>query len=166
MTRDRLSLLVEDDAPTPKITRGRPHVRNTRAHPYPYHVPTVRRAVYGVPASTLPSQTILPGQGNGMRGSPRVWLAEPDLFRVPTVVELHQDDDRWNDAALAADGVVQKMGGSMLGDQGTLHIMVAASDPMADAIKSSCAAALKGAPQGFGSLLFTLIFTLIFTLRK
>ena len=79
-----------------------------------------------------------------MKGSPRVWLAEPDRFRVPTVVELQQDDDRWKGAALVAGGVVQKMGGSMLGDQGTLHVMVAASDPMAEAIKGSCAAALKG----------------------
>ena len=98
-----------------------------------------------MPPSTLPRQTILPSQGNEVRGSPRVWLAEPDKFRVPTVVELSQDDDRYKGAALAAGGVAQKMGGSMLGDQGTLHVMVAASDPMAAAIKGSCAAALKGA---------------------
>ena len=144
---DKLSLtLLEDEPPTPKITRARPHVRSTRAHPYnPINPIAVRKAaVYRVPPSTLPRQTVLPCQGDETRGSVRVWLAVPDLFRVPQVVELHTDDDTWKRAELAAGGVVQKMGRCMLGDQGTLHVMVAASDPMDEAIKGSCATALKG----------------------
>ena len=137
------STLLEEDPPTPKITRARPHVRHTRAHPY-NPIVVHKAAVYRVPPSTLPRQTVLPCQGDEKRGSLRVWLATPNLFRIPKVVELHTDDDTWKCAELAAGGVVQRMGRCMLGDQGTLHVMVAVSDPMDEAIKGSCATAIKG----------------------
>ena len=137
------STLLEEDPPTPKITRARPHVRHTRAHPY-NPIVVHKAAVYRVPPSTLPRQTVLPCQGDEKRGSLRVWLATPNLFRIPKVVELHTDDDTWKCAELAAGGVVQRMGRCMLGDQGTLHVMVAVSDPMDEAIKGSCATALNG----------------------
>ena len=66
------------------------------------------------------------------------------LYRVPKVEELHHDTYAWKCAAEAAGGVTQKMGMCTLGEQGTLHVMVATSDPMAKAIRDSCAASLKG----------------------
>ena len=143
--------LPGDDSHTPKITRARPHVRNTRAHPYN---PTPRKAaVCHVPPSTLPRQTVIPCHTGSetrcyalgeTRCKIRVWSAAPDLYRVPKVEELHYDTYAWKCAAEAAGGVTQKMGMCTLGEQGTLHVMVATSDPMAKAIRDSCAASLKG----------------------
>jgi len=135
----------EDDVTlTRKITRTRPHVRNTRAHPRSNAKPR-KASACRVPSSTLPSQTVIPSVTvSATRCAVRVWTAESNLYRVPEVVELSHDDDAWQSAVFAAGALAEKMGSCMLGEQGTLHVLVATSDPMSKAIIDSCAKSLKG----------------------
>jgi hypothetical protein len=135
----------EDDVTlTRKITRTRPHVRNTRAHPY-FNAKPRKASACRVPSSTLPSQTVIPSVTvSATRCAVRVWTAESDLYRVPEVVELSHDDDAWQSAVFAAGALTEKMGSCMLGEQGTLHVFVATSDPMSKAIIDSCAKSLRG----------------------
>ena len=141
----------EDDSHTPKITRTRPHVRSTRAHPFVNPAKPRKAPACRVPSWTLPRQTVIPSVHGypawfgGVSARPiRVWTAESKLFRVPEVIERCHDDDAWKRACHAAGIVRQKMGSCMLGEHGTLHVMVATSNPMAKAIRDSCATSLKG----------------------